>query len=144
MINIYCGVHKRLKLVIVRSQMNRISTTASCFSVSTKYFNDDQTEEYEVAGQVDAWERRQAYRVLMGNLKERYLLQRLQDSVLSKLIIKKWSGGCGMLLSSQERDLWCSVVNTGRMFFKIFISWPTYQLSAFEGDCAAWSLLVYL
>lgn len=31
-----------------------------------------------------------------------------------------------------------------RMFFKIVISWPPYRLSAFEGDCALCSLLVYL
>lgn len=30
------------------------------------------------------------------------------------------------------------------VFYKIIITWPTYWLSAFEGDCAAWSLLVYL
>jgi muramidase (phage lysozyme) len=71
MVNVQYGVHKRLKLVNVLSQMNQISTAASRFSVSTKYFKDDQTEEYEVAGQVDAWERRYADRVLVGNLKER-------------------------------------------------------------------------
>jgi len=94
--------------------MNQISTTASFFSVSTKYFKDDQTEEYEVAGQVDAWERRHSYRVSVGNLKERDHLQHFQDSVLSKLILKKWNGGFGVLLSSQERNPWCSVANTGR------------------------------
>lgn len=91
MVNVYYGVHKRLKPVTVLSQMNQISTTASCFSVSTKYFKDDQTEE-------------------------RDHLQLLQDSVLSKLILKKWNGGCGVLLSNQERDPWYSVVNTGRNF----------------------------
>ena len=51
---------------------------------------------------------------LVGNLKERYHLLHLQDSLLSKLILKKWNGGCGVLLSSQEMDPWCSVLNTGR------------------------------
>ena len=50
----------------------------------------------------------------MGNLKERDHLQHLQDSVLSKLIFKKCNEGCGVLFSGQERELWCSVVNTGR------------------------------
>lgn len=38
---------------------------------------------------MDAWERTRAYRVSVGNLKERDHLQHLQDSVLSKLIFKK-------------------------------------------------------
>lgn len=42
------GVHKRLPLVCVLSQMNQVHILPSYFSVTFKYFKDNQTEEDEV------------------------------------------------------------------------------------------------
>ena len=66
------------------------------------------------AGQVARMsERRSAYGVLCGNLREGY---HLQDSgvdgiVILKWIFEKWNGGMDLIDLAQDRDRWRSVVN---------------------------------
>jgi hypothetical protein len=58
-------------------------------------------------------ERRGAYRVLVGNLRERDHSENpgVDGRILFKRVVKNWDGGMGWIYLAQDRDRWRALVN---------------------------------
>jgi hypothetical protein len=68
---------------------------ASCSVILTKYCSGDQIKKTELGRACSTYEKRGAYRLMMGNLREEGHLkdQGVDGRIILKLILEKWNGG---------------------------------------------------
>jgi len=59
------------------------------------------------------WGRRDAYRVLAGNLRERDHLEEpgMDGNIILRWMFSSWDGGMDWIDLAQDRDRWLSLVN---------------------------------